>query len=189
MKVLVSKGCHASETKSQVSVFPVRFGLSSAGVVQWLEEPQSSFPTSRPDREHCRLVPIVEWSKNGAALAAADAPAPMGLHSALAFKYPCHKLILYDAQFKIKCHQCFRNRYRNSNIYIRPPISISDILVLYPTSGYLYPTSRYLYPTSGNLYPGTYIRLPISISDVRYIYWTSDIYIGRPVNIFDVRYL
>ena len=72
----------------------------------------------------------------------------------------------YDAPFKTKCHQCFRNLYRTSNIYI------SVVRYLYPTSGYLYPISGYLYPISGYLYP---------MSDI-YIYWSSDIYIRRPIH-------
>ena len=110
--------------------------------------------------------------------------------------------ILYEAPFKTKCHQCFRNLYRTSNIYIGCPISISDVRYLYPTSGYLYPTSGYLYPTSEYLYPTSDIQYPTSarakararararagISDVGYRYWMSDIYIGRPIYILDVRY-
>ena len=75
----------------------------------------------------------------------------------------------YEAPFKTKCHQCFRNLYRTSNIYIRRPIYISDVRYLYQTSGYLYPTSGYLYPTSGYLYP-------------------TDIYTGCPIYILDIRY-
>ena len=41
---------------------------------------------------------------------------------------------LYEAQFKSKCHQCFRNLNWTSNIYIGSPIYISDIRYLYPTS-------------------------------------------------------
>ena len=95
--------------------------------------------------------------------------------------------------------------YQISNIYIGRPIYISDILYLYPTSGYLYPTSGYLYPTSY-----IYIGRPISISDAdipyptsarvrararakararaRAVYQMSDIDIGRPIYILDVRY-
>ena len=40
----------------------------------------------------------------------------------------------YEAPFKTKCHQCFRNLYWTSNIYIGRPIYISDVRYLYPTS-------------------------------------------------------
>ena len=82
----------------------------------------------------------------------------------------------YEALFKTKCHQCFRNLYRASNIYIRRPIYISDVQYIYPTSDiYIRHPGTYI------RHLGTYIRRPISISDVRYIYWTSDIYIRRPI--------
>ena len=55
-----------------------------------------------------------------------------------------------------------------SNIYIRHPISISDV--------------RYLYPTSDIHRAGTRAR----ISDVRNIYWMSEIYIGCRKYISDV---
>ena len=91
---------------------------------------------------------------------------------------------MYEAPFKTKCHQCFRNLYRTSNIYIGRPISISDTRVpmtsghLYPTSGYQYPTSGYLYPTSWYLYPTSGYLYPTSdiyILDVQYLYPTSDV--------------
>ena len=90
----------------------------------------------------------------------------------------------YEAPFKTKCHQCFRNLYRTSNIYIGSPIYISDVRYLYPTSRYLYPTSGYLYPTSGYLYPTSGYLYPTSgylYPTSGYLYPTSDIYIGRPI--------
>ena len=60
--------------------------------------------------------------------------------------------------------------YPTSNIYIRRPISISDIRV----------------PMSDIRVPISNIRVPIS--DIRILHPTSDIYIGRPIYISDVRY-
>ena len=101
-----------------------------------------------------------------------------------------------------KCHQCFRNLYRTSNIYIGRPIYISDIQYLYPTSdipalalalalafalakvGYCISDVGYRYSDVGYRYPDVGYRYP----DVGYRYRTSDIDIGRPIYILDVRY-
>ena len=67
---------------------------------------------------------------------------------------------VYEAQFKTKCHQCFRNLYRTSNIYI------SEV--------------RYLYPTSD--VPALALALAevgYCISDVGYRHRSSDIDIGN----------
>ena len=89
---------------------------------------------------------------------------------ALGFIYSILSMaLLYEAPFKTKCHQCFRNLYLMSNTYIRRPISISDF--------------QYIYRTSN-----IYIGLPIYISYVQYLYRTFDIYIRWPISIYNVRY-
>ena len=99
---------------------------------------------------------------------------------------PCCSMYMckYEVPFKTKCHQCFRNLYRTSNIhigrpiytYIRRPIYICDV--------------RYLYPMSD--IPALTLAIAIAlalaevrycISDVQYIYATSNIYIRRPISL------
>ena len=86
---------------------------------------------------------------------------------------PCTQEEAYEAPFKTECHQCFRNLYRTSNIYI------SDVQYIYIGR------PIYIYRTS-NIYISDiqyiYIRRPI------YIYPTSDIYIRCPISISDVQY-
>ena len=110
-----------------------------------------------------------------------------------------------------QCRQLFymRRRLRQnvtnvSKIYIGRPIYISNVLHIYPTSGYLYPTSGCLYPTSGCLYKTSgylypmsdiYIRRPIYNIRLQLgqglgqRYRMSDIDIGRLIYILEVRYI
>ena len=90
----------------------------------------------------------------------------------------------YEASFKTKCHRCFRNLYRTSNIYIGHPIYISDVQYIYlmsdiyirhlgtyirhPGTYIRHPGTYIRHPGTYTRHPGTYIRRPISISDVRY---------------------
>ena len=95
------------------------------------------------------------------------------------------QVLVYEAPFKTKCHQCFQNLYRTSNIYIGRPISISDIQYIYRTSNTYIRCP--IYSTRLWLGQGLGLRLGqgYRTSDR---YRTSDIYIGRPIYILDVRY-
>ena len=126
--------------------------------------------------------------------------------------------------FKTKYHQCFRNLYRTSNIYIRRQIYIldvrypcpipalalalaialaevgyctsdvgyrywtsniyiSDVGYRYPDVGYRYQDDGYRYPDVGYRYSDVGYRCPDVIGTR-----TSDIDIGLPIYILDVRY-
>ena len=93
---------------------------------------------------------------------------------------------LYEAPFKTKCHQCFRNLYRTSNIYI------SDIQYIYRTSNiYIrHPDTYIRHPGTYIRHPGTYIRHPGTYIQHPGIYIRHPgTYIRRPIYILDIRYL